>query len=120
MISTKKVVAFAMLLIVSTVLVAAAKDSVYVKSGFLTGNTFRSLGSVEKLGYAKGFIDGVLVAPLFGAPKVELLRTEQCVVGMTDEQVVAILNKFLADNPGRWQEQMNALSYSALKSACGE
>lgn len=103
----------------STALYAQRTAPVEVKSGFLTGNTFLDLSREAKRGYAMGFLDGVFVAPLFGAPKAELYRIEQCAVGMTDEQVVAILNKFLSDNPGRWHEPMDFLSYAALRSACG-
>jgi hypothetical protein len=41
-----------------------------------------------------------------------------CAVGMTDEQVVEIVNKFLKDNPGRWHESMNILAWTAMKASC--
>jgi hypothetical protein len=36
---------------------------------------------------------------------------------MTDEQVAAILSKYLQDNPSRWHDGLHALMYSAVKEA---
>jgi hypothetical protein len=102
----------------ATVTHAAPKEGFEIKSGFLTGNVYRELSPAGKRGYVMGFTDGVLIAPLLDAPKSELRSIERCLVGMTDVQVVAIFDKWLTDNPARWHEQMNILSYSALRQAC--
>jgi hypothetical protein len=68
--------------------------------------------------YAVGLVDGMLTAPIFEASKKQTQWLEQCVVSMSNEQVGAIFDKFLRDNPGRWQEQMNILGWVAMKSAC--
>jgi hypothetical protein len=96
----------------------AQQSQVNIKTGFLTGNTFRELSVGGKRGYAQGFTDGVFVAPLFRAPKSELAWLESCMVGMTDAQVVAILEKWLNENPAQWHMQMNVLAYNALSQAC--
>lgn len=105
-------------LIAATWCYAEPNHPVEIKKGFLTGNSFRDLSYAGKRGYAMGFLDGALMSPMFDAPKRETRWIETCVVGMTDEQVVAILDKFLANNPARWHEQMNILAWVAMKEGC--
>jgi len=105
-------------LIAAVLCYAEPKHPVEIKKGFLTGNSFRELSYAGKRGYAMGFLDGAFMSPIFDAPKKELRWIETCVVGMTDEQVVAILDKFLANNPARWHEQMNILAWAAMKEGC--
>lgn len=112
-------IAFTILLVACAAISnAEPKGPVSIKEGFLTGNSFRSLNDSGKRGYAIGFLEGIFVSPMFDAPKSELQWIERCSVGMTDEQVVAILEKFLHENPARWHEQMNILAWVALKEGC--
>ncbi len=104
----------------TTLCYAESSQFALVKGGFLTGNSFRAATDNEKIGYAMGFIDGVFVAPIFAAPIKEIKWVEKCVDGMTNKQVVAILNKFLDDNPARWHEPMNILAWAAIKTVCKE
>ena len=97
---------------------AYPKDDVVIKSGFVTGNQYRALPEDERRKYAMGVVDGAFLAPFFGAPKPELLWMETCLTRMQDGQIVAILDKYLSENPVRWHEPMNVLAYVAFKSAC--
>ncbi len=98
--------------------IAGQDGLVQVRSGFLTGNTFRELSDDGKAGYAMGFVNGLLMAPAFKAPRTEMRWVEECISGMADTQIAAILDKFLAENPARWHEPMNVLSHVALKASC--
>lgn len=122
--NTMKRIILAIVLIASATLCYAESNqsvvvqSVVVTGGFLTGNSFRDLSDTEKHGYAMGFIDGVLISPIFNAPGKELQWFERCIKGMTNKQVVAILNKFLEENPARWHEPMNILAFRAMVETC--
>lgn len=89
-----------------------------VLSGFLTGNSYRELSEVEKSAYAMGFINGLLVAPMMTGKESDAVWLHPCTTKMTNSQAVAIINKFLNDNPGRWQQPMNVLSFQAVAQAC--
>lgn len=89
-----------------------------VHDGFITGQQFRGLPEPSKRSYAAGLVDGVLLAPLMGAPKARMKWLESCLVGMTDEQVAAIIVKFVNDNPARWHEPVHVQFFSAMRSAC--
>ena len=65
-----------------------------------------------------GLIDGLFLSPFFGAPKARIQWLENCVERMTDEQVAAIISKYLSDNPARWHESVHTSVYSALLQSC--
>ena len=98
----------------------SSDDSVGVRiqDGFIDGNEFLGHSAQEKRFYAIGVIEGMLLSPIFGAPKNNLAWFEDCVVGMSARQVVAIFEKFLSENLGRWHESMHGLSYAAMLDAC--
>ena len=97
---------------------APLEETFVIKAGFLTGNSYRELQDAGKSGYVMGFTDGLFVSVLHGAKKSKLRPIEQCVAGMSDGQVVAILEKWLNDHPEQWHEQMNILANAAIREAC--
>jgi hypothetical protein len=107
-----------LLVILGMPFVVHADDGIAVQNGFITGNTFRALDQASKNVYATGLIDGILLAPLYGAPEERLNNFEQCTVGMTGQQVVAIFGKYLKNNPERWHNSMHVIAFSALREAC--
>ncbi len=103
----------------SAVGLAAQQVRVEIKFGFLKGNDYlNDLSERERGAYVMGVYDGLLGAALFGTPKRRLAWLEACGVGMGTEQVAAIVDKYLRDNPARWNEGMNVLVYSAMLGAC--
>ena len=93
---------------------------VTIHDGFLTAKDFRELPQARKVSYVTGVLDGMLLAPFFGAPKNRLEWFESCVVGMDDEQVTAILSRFVAENPARWHQRVHTQFYAAMREACGK
>jgi len=108
----------AMLLLAAASPVAAEERGVAIHHGFYTGNAYRELPEGQRWTYVSGVIEGMLLAPLYGAPKSKMVWIESCIVGMLDKQVTAIVDKFMAENPARWHEDMHALVYSAMIGAC--
>lgn len=98
----------------------ANEPAVEIKAGFLTGNAFRTFPQQAKSAYAMGLIDGMFLSPFFGAKKESLSWLERCATGINDKQIVAILDKYLNDHPGRWHETMHVLGMLAMKDACGK
>jgi hypothetical protein len=95
----------------------AADEPVFIHNGFGTGQDYIKMSESQKRTYAMGAINGMIIAPLFGAPKDKMGWLESYVENMTDEQVATILSKYLQDNPGRWHHELNVLMYSAVKEA---
>ena len=99
---------------------AAQKEPVEVKvSFFLHGTDYLKLPEVAKGAYVTGVVDGLLDArAAFGAPKKRTAWLEDCVVGMSSEQLAAIADKYLRENPGKWNWPMNALVSSGMQDTC--
>lgn len=111
-----KVIVFLLIFLAATTLFAA--DELFlIHNGFGTGQDYIKMSESQKRAYAMGSINGMIIAPLLGAPKDKMGWLESYVENMTDEQVTAILSKYLQDNPGRWHDGLNVLMYSAVKEA---
>jgi hypothetical protein len=95
----------------------AADKTILVHNGFGTGQDFIKMNDSQKRAYAMGAINGMIIAPLFGAPKAKIDWLESFVENMTDEQVAFILMKYLQDNPGRWHDGLHVLMFSAIKDS---
>lgn len=91
---------------------------VYVKSGVHTGQSYMAAGYEQRVGYAAGLLDGLLLAPLMGGRGEVVERLRVCVIGMSDTQLAAILDKYTQENPSRWHQPMNIIGYSAIILAC--
>lgn len=97
---------------------AAPKGLIEIRNGFMDGNDYLRLSQYERRLYAMGFLNGLLLAPLAGAPKIEVQWFERCTSGMNDNQVASIITKWLQENPARWHEGLHLSSWNALKNAC--
>ncbi|MFT5707244.1 MAG: hypothetical protein ACI9ES_001535 [Oceanospirillaceae bacterium] len=95
-----------------------AEKSVSISTGYVSGNNFILFDVVSKNIYAQGVIDGILIAPMYGAPKSNLAELEKCTVGMTGQQLVAIFNKYLVANPEIWHKSMHTIVHRAMNVAC--
>ena len=94
------------------------KQIAYMMKSSLTGNNYRLLTPIEKRRYVRGILDGTFTAPGFGAPRENMEWIEKCITNMTVEQPVAILEKYMADNPERWGDPMNFIFLSAMNGVC--
>jgi len=98
--------------------IAKDDDSVLIQNGFIKGRDFRAFDSGNKYMYSMGLVDGILLSPLYGAPKSKLEKFESCTTGMNGSQLSAIFDKYLAENPERWHLSMHANGYAALQDTC--
>ena len=94
------------------------KQGIMIHAGFITGNDYRNLSEERRRAYVMGVVDGMLLAPFFGGDKSQAKWLEACVEGMRDEQLQAVVAKYLADNPAEWNLYAHVLVYSALRESC--
>jgi hypothetical protein len=88
-----------------------------VAGGSGTAQDYLKLSANEKTAYATGQINGMLLAPFFGAPRERQRWFTDYMSGMNSPQVAEIITKFLNDNPGKWHEPLNVLTYLAIQDA---
>ena len=62
-------------------------------------------------------MNGMLVAPFFGAPEENLSWLKTCSVKMSDEQLASILSRYIRDQPNT-QANLNVVTFTAFREAC--
>lgn len=97
---------------------ASAYAFVEIDGAFATGNKYRKFSQNDQLSYVVGVIDGLKLAPTLGAKKEDMKWFKGCIRNMEAEQIKALVDKFLVENPGRWHESMHTLIYAALLDPC--
>lgn len=86
--------------------------------GFMDGNGFWDLPEVLQTFYVMGLIDGMALAPKFGAPWSEMNKLYGLGnKGISGEQFCAIAKKYIEDHPEQRHRSMPGLVYEALVRA---
>ena len=102
----------------AVVTVYANQQRVKISPGFFTGKDYLDMSDTEKRAYATGEINGMLVAPLFGAPEENLNWLKTCTGKMSDEQLATILTRFIREQPDQMQANLNVATFNAMRDAC--
>ncbi len=76
------------------------------------------MSDTEKRAYVTGEINGMLVAPLFGAPEENLNWLKACTAKMSDEQLASILTTFIREQPDQMQANLNVATFNVVRDAC--
>ncbi|HEU4933941.1 MAG TPA: hypothetical protein VFT48_17775 [Pyrinomonadaceae bacterium] len=108
----------ALLALITFVNVYANQQTVKIGPGFFSGKDYLDMSDTEKRAYVTGQINGMLVAPFFGAPEENLNWLKSCSSKMSDEDLAAILSRYLRDQPGQMQTNLNVVTFNALREAC--
>src|ERR1043166_1085743 len=76
----------------------AAQERVSIARGFFTGRDYFEMSDTEKRAYATGAVNGMLVAPFFGAPEERLRWFKTCTAKLSDEQLAEILTRYIGND----------------------
>jgi invasion protein IalB len=112
----KRVIFFLALLAAANVF--ASQQKVSISRGFFNGRDYFEMSDTEKRAYAVGAVNGMLVAPFFGAPEERLAWFKKCTAKLSDEQTAAILTQYLSSNSDQLGMSLNVVTFNALKDAC--
>jgi hypothetical protein len=104
--------------LITFVSVYASQQRVKISPGFFTAKDFLDMSDTEKRAYATGEINGMLVAPFFGAPEDNLNWLKTCTMKMSDEQLASIIDQYIRDQPEQRTANLNVVSFSAMREAC--
>ena len=104
--------------LVAFISVYANQQTVKISPGFFSGKDYLDMSDTEKRAYVTGEINGMLVAPFFGAPEENLAWLKTCSAKISDEDLAAILTRFIRDQPGQMQTNLNVVTFNALREAC--
>jgi hypothetical protein len=98
----------------------APTATVLIHGGFVKARDFLDMDQVAQKVYSMGVIDGMYMAPMFGAPDKgqRLVSFQECIKGMKASQVAAIIEKHIKNNPEHWHWDAKDEVYSAMLIAC--
>ncbi|WP_410199343.1 Rap1a family protein [Burkholderia cenocepacia] len=94
---------------------------IFVPGGFVDGNTYQRLSTLERQRYLEGVFDGIFYAPAIAMKDLpRSVKLHECSVthGMTNAQMKAIVDKYMQDNPERLGDPMTNNAYTAMILAC--
>lgn len=92
-------------------------EPITIPGGFYTADTFRNLKS-GKPNYVAGYIDGMLASRALMDTSVQIPKIRACLAGMNAGQLEALMDKYIADHPERWDNPMSGVGLFAVVSAC--
>ena len=107
-----------LLALVAFVTVYANQQRVKISPGFFTGRDYLEMSDTERRAYATGEINGMLVAPFFGAPEENLNWLKTCTGKMSDEELAGILTKHIREQPNQMDANLNVVTFNAVREAC--
>jgi hypothetical protein len=111
-----------MIAIVVAVIAAVPLDStqnIPIFGGFATAEEFLNFPELQRITYAVGFYNGLIIAGLVAdadLPKVRKLN--DCSAGRSPAQIAEIIRKYITDRPDQWNIPLSVLGYQAIANSC--
>src|SRR3954447_20833813 len=109
----------ALLALIIAINVYANQQTIKISPGFFAAKDYLNMSDTERRAYVTGQINGMLVAPFFGAPENNLSWLKTCSVKMSDEELASILSRYVRDQPNQ-EQNLNVVTFAALRDACGK
>jgi hypothetical protein len=94
------------------------QDTLQIYRGLVTNAAFGQLQPTSRQAYLEGVVDGMMLAPLFDAPRTRMARFEKCLPRMTCKQIDDIVTKYLADNARTLRDPIHLSAFNAVSRAC--
>ncbi len=76
------------------------------------------MDGLQKKAYVKGLVEGMLLAPAFGAPEESMLCLYDCTNEMDIDEVRKLLFDYIKDRHDLWENRNPAKSFRAISQAC--
>ena len=106
----------ALIALVIAVSVYGNQQTVKISPGFFTAKDYLEMSDTERRAYVTGQMNGMLVAPFFGAPEENLNWLKTC-SAKSDEELASLLTRYIHDQPNP-QQNLNVTTFNALRQAC--
>ena len=111
----------ALIAIIAVINIHGTQQTIKISPGFFTAKDYLDMTDTEKRAYVTGQINGMLVAPFFGAPEENLAWLKTCSGKMSDEQLALILTRYVrgeTNQQANQQANLNVVTFTALREAC--
>lgn len=104
--------------ILALVTADAGQQRVSIGPGFFNAKDYLDMTDNERRAYATGAINGMLVAPLFGAPDDNLDWLKSCTAKMSDADIAGILTRYIREKENQLNYSLNVVTFNALRHGC--
>ena len=104
--------------LIAVVSVYGSQQKVAISGGFFTGKDYLDMTDTERRAYVTGAINGMLVAPFFGAPPDNLNWLKTCTGKMSDDQLAVVLTNHINAQPSNLQLTLNVVTFNAIQETC--
>jgi hypothetical protein len=111
-------IAASAVLSISNLAAARSQQRIYVQEGFLNGSSYLDDPDGGRMDYVMGLMDGLFLSPLFGASENAMQEIKDCLSGMNNVQLRAMLDKHIRDHPEQWHYPSGVLFYQVLLQTC--
>ena len=108
----------ALIALIVAINVYANQQTVKISPGFFTAKDYLDMTDTERRAYVTGQVNGMLVAPFFGASEENLNWLKTCSGKMSDEQLATIVTRYIHDQPKQTEANLNVVTFAALRDAC--
>jgi hypothetical protein len=108
----------ALVALIAAVSVYGNQQQVKISPGFFTAKDYLDMTDTERRAYVTGQVNGMLVAPFFGAPEENVTWLKTCTSKMSDEDVAGILTRYVRDHANQLQFSLNVMTFNALRESC--
>jgi hypothetical protein len=91
-----------------------------IVGGYVTGKGYMDMDGLEKKAYLMGLLEGMFLAPAFGAPEISEKWLLDCTnqVGLND--IRSYLFQYILRRDELHENQSPLKAYRAIKALCGE
>jgi hypothetical protein len=113
----RKIIA-AIALILATLPKVSSADEVSVQGGYVVASRFMEWSDAQRLTYVMGTVDGIRAAAVLDASGNRYQKTLKCFSGMNGNQILAITDKWLNNNPEQWNMAVNHVFISMMYKTC--
>ena len=100
--------------------VFASQQRVSISRGYFNGRDYFEMSDTEKRAYATGAVNGMLVAPFFGAPEERLQWFKTYTAKLSDEQLASILTSYISNDSNQLSMSLNVVTFNAIKDSCNK
>jgi hypothetical protein len=121
--SVKRLIASALVLAVVCVGAPAwaqdeDSDRIRIHGGYVAGVEYLDMDGLQKKAYVKGLIEGMLLAPAFGAPEESMLWLYDCTNELDIGEIRKLLFDYIKGRHDLWENRNPAKNFRAISQAC--
>lgn len=109
-----------LLLLLPVAASAQEERKIRILGGYVTGREYMDMDGLEKKAYIRGLLDGLLLAPGFGAKEEDMEWFHACTKGLDVADVRKYLYEYIRSRTDLWDNPNAAKSFRAVRDLCIE